>query len=140
MTRMTEPSIGWVVSDLHLFARRSDGAEKMRALMPRLGSASLLVLNGDIFDFRWSTLRSDEATVEGAAGWLRDLLNKLPDAQVHYMVGNHDCLPAHKDMLDALAQEVPHFHWHEYSLQLGNRLFIHGDCTHFPMDMIISYE
>lgn len=131
----TGKNVGWVVSDLHLYARRSDGAEKMHALMPRLASASLLVLNGDIFDFRWSTLPSPEATVQGANHWLRNLLNDLPDTEIHYLIGNHDCLPAHQVMLTTLANDIPRFRWHEHSLQVGNRLFIHGDCTHYPMNM-----
>jgi len=61
------PSVrGIVLSDLHLFARRSQAADCMHRLRTELATVRVLVLNGDIFDFRWSTLRDLETTVAAA--------------------------------------------------------------------------
>jgi len=125
---------GLVVSDLHLFARRSDGLERMNALRPRLRETDLLVLNGDIFDFRWSTRTDHSESIRDALQWLRDLLVSADSCQIHYVLGNHDCLVEFIPELEQLAHESPNFHWHEYTVQFGDALFLHGDCTHRRMD------
>jgi hypothetical protein len=60
---------GLVVSDLHLFARRSRGMTCFESLRGELESVDVLVLNGDIFDFRWSVLPDHQAT----QAWLSDI-------------------------------------------------------------------
>lgn len=125
---------GLVISDLHLFARRSVGAECMRRLEPRLCRIRCLVLNGDIFDFRWSTIPGHEATVKAAVRWLEDLLTALPHCQVHHVLGNHDCLNPFVARLAEVAERCPRFHWHHQSLQLGSAIFLHGDCANAWMD------
>ncbi|MBX3438851.1 MAG: hypothetical protein KF861_15270, partial [Planctomycetaceae bacterium] len=61
------------VSDLHLFANRSRADRYLEAIERAADAADLCILGGDIFDFRWSTLPSTEATVESAVAWLRAL-------------------------------------------------------------------
>ena len=63
------------VSDLHLFAHRSIGAECFDSIRPQLATTDVLVLNGDIFDFRWATLKHD-AVIDSAISWLRDLMTR----------------------------------------------------------------
>jgi len=94
----------------------------------------VLVLNGDIFDFRWSTLRDVETTVAASLAWLRDLLEAFPACQVHYVLGNHDCLARFREKLAARAATLPRLQWHEYGVRLGAALFLHGDCADEPMD------
>lgn len=125
---------GIVISDLHLFARRSRGAARFDSLRSKLSSAEVLVLNGDIFDFRWSTLGKHDETLPAAVKWLRDLAGDFPECQVHFIVGNHDCTTAFLEELSRLADDLPCFEWHEYLLRLGPALFFHGDCAHRPMD------
>lgn len=127
------PSTGLVVSDLHLFARRSIGRELMRELLPDLKTARLLVLNGDIVDFRWSTCASHAETLDRTLDWLAELGHELPNCRIHYVLGNHDCLTAFKPALTQLAEQHRNFQWHEHSLLLGDTLFLHGDCTHSRM-------
>jgi UDP-2,3-diacylglucosamine hydrolase len=133
-TGSANPLRGLVVSDLHLFARRSDGLERMVALTPRLRETDHLVLNGDIFDFRWSTLSEHAHTVRDAVGWLRKLSESLPNCQIHYVLGNHDCLVEFVPEVERIAAGHANFTWHEYSLRLSDALFLHGDCTHAMMD------
>jgi UDP-2,3-diacylglucosamine pyrophosphatase LpxH len=125
---------GIVVSDLHLFARRSRGHTRFEAIREKLRQANILVLNGDIFDFRWSTHGSHDQTLSAAMNWLRALIADLPGCQIHFISGNHDCLPAFQEHLTGLAAERSGFHWHEYLLQIGSALFLHGDCAHYQMD------
>ena len=125
---------GLVVSDLHLFARRSAGLEHMVALTPRLSESDLLVLNGDIFDFRWSTRSGHSESIREARHWLRGLIESAGRCQVHYVLGNHDCLVEFVPELERLANECPTFNWHQYTVQFGDALFLHGDCTTRRMD------
>jgi len=125
---------GVVVSDLHLFARRSRGPDCVNSLRAELASATVLVLNGDIFDFRWSTLRDRETTVAAALAWLRDLLEACPRCQIHYVLGNHDCLTLFREKLAARASTLPRLQWYEHDLRLGAALFLHGDCADETMD------
>jgi UDP-2,3-diacylglucosamine pyrophosphatase LpxH len=130
---------GWVISDLHLFAHRlfahrSAGSDCFRALQPQLASAEILVLNGDIFDFRWSTLPDPAATAERALQWLRELRQTLPDCETHYVLGNHDCPAFFATQLAALTGWGARFHVHAFGVRLGSAIFVHGDCAHRRMD------
>jgi UDP-2,3-diacylglucosamine hydrolase len=125
---------GIVVSDLHLFARRSRGAFRFDSIRGELSSAEVLVLNGDIFDFRWSTLGQHDKTLPVAVEWLRKVASDFPQCQIHFIVGNHDCTAAFLEELSQLAEALPRFQWHEYLLRLGPALFFHGDCAHRQMD------
>jgi len=123
-----------VVSDLHLFAQRSTGLERMQSLIPRLSKTDLLVLNGDIFDFRWSTRSDHPHSIRDAVTWLGELMASAEQCQIHYVLGNHDCLTEFIPELARLATGSPNFNWHQYSVQLDDALFLHGDCTHSRMD------
>lgn len=125
---------GIVISDLHLFARRSRGAVRFDLLRERLTAADVLVLNGDIFDFRWSMLGGLKETLPAAINWLEALVRDFSHGEIHFIAGNHDCPRAFFERLSGLAAAVSRFHWHEYWLQLGPALFIHGDCAHRHMD------
>lgn len=125
---------GLVVSDLHLFARRSEGMARFDAMRAELEAVEWLVLNGDTFDFRWSTLRGQEATVAAALAWLRELADELPRCEIHFVFGNHDCLAGFDEALAGLAAVLPWLRPHADALQLGSSLFLHGDCAHSEMD------
>lgn len=124
---------GLVLSDLHGFARRSEGSALFASMRDGLRSVDILVLNGDIFDFRWSCLRDLETTQAAALDWLRDVSNDFPECEIHYVMGNHDCLATFQDGLATMAASQPRFQWHEYSLRLGSAVFLHGDCAHATM-------
>ena len=72
-------SQGLVISDLHLFSRRSRAEELLVEMEVRIASADILVLNGDVFDFRWSTLPDIQATVDASLEWLDLLMKKRSD-------------------------------------------------------------
>lgn len=128
------PPAGLVLSDLHLLSGRSSGEACLRAIRDKLRSAKVIVLNGDTFDFRWSTLHDETASILGALEWLGKFVEENPHADIHFILGNHDCLAAFTSRLDEFASTQPRFHWHGISLNLGENLFVHGDCTHRRMD------
>jgi UDP-2,3-diacylglucosamine pyrophosphatase LpxH len=125
---------GLVVSDLHLFSRRSEGSKLLTTLKEELDQADLLVLNGDTFDFRWSCLPSEEATITAALEWITQLLNRFQGRPIHYVLGNHDCLTDFTTRLEILAGDHPALKCHPYRLCLNQHLFLHGDCANRKMD------
>lgn len=115
------------VSDLHHFSRRSEQARFELALRQAVGSCDRLVLGGDIFDFKWSTLGSHRATIDAAITWLEELGQINPDCQIDYVLGNHDFDHELMEGLKGLAQSRPGFAWHPYWLLVSDCLFLHGD-------------
>ena len=120
---------GYVVSDLHLFAHRSAAGRYMRAVRNAAAEADFFVLNGDIFDFHWTTLPTVEDTTQAAVDWLQTLAEENPRCQFHFVLGNHDCYRFFVEKLDALAQVTPNLSWHPFWLRLGNAIFLHGDLS-----------
>ena len=123
-----------MLSDLHLFARRSKGMALVNGLDRELLTIDLLVLNGDIFDFRWSSFPRLEESQTAAAAWLGGLHDDYPRCEIHLVLGNHDGPVSFQDELARLAPSLARFHWHADFLQLGSALFLHGDCAHARMD------
>lgn len=133
---------GLVISDLHLFSERSHGDELVGDLHPKLQNTQLLVLNGDTFDFRWSTLLNEHATLQAASAWLTKLLSNHPHLEIHYVLGNHDCLTSFRSILEEFSTQNLLFHLHEFHCRLGPNLFLHGDCTNWGMtpEKLIRYR
>jgi len=125
---------GLVLSDLHLFAARSQGWSLLEKLHDEFPNLDLLVLNGDIFDFRWSTLPTQEETMKAGIAWLNKLVTRNPRCRIHYLLGNHDCLDAFQRQLKQFSVRHRRFQCHEYFLCLGNAVFLHGDCVNRRMN------
>jgi len=115
------------VSDLHLFARRSDAPRYAEAIRTAARRSAVLVLGGDIFDFSWSTLPTLADTVEAAFHWLSRLAADHPHCRIHYLLGNHDYCRPFIDYLEGHAGLIPNFAWHYFYLRLGPNVFLHGD-------------
>jgi UDP-2,3-diacylglucosamine hydrolase len=125
---------GLVISDLHLFSRRSRAEELLTEMAGVVTEAGILVLNGDVFDFRWSTLPGREATIAAALMWLDGLLSRRGERPTHYLLGNHDCVTGFTERLDGIAALRPSFRWHRTHTLIGRNLFLHGDCANRSMD------
>lgn len=130
----SEMKRGLVISDLHLFSPRSEGSRLLAERMDEVTQTDVLVLNGDVFDFRWSELPDQSATISAAIDWLKKLLENFQGESIHYVLGNHDCLSAFTSRLDELAQANPMFSCHEHRLIINRSLFLHGDCANRMMD------
>ena len=108
---------GCFVSDLHRYSQRSQPARYESEIVSAAASSDFMVLGGDLFDFRWSTLPSLEATVQAAAEWLEALLAAAPDCQFYYVLGNHDFYTPFVERLAELSQNEPRLDWYRYHLR-----------------------
>ena len=120
---------GYVFSDSHMFSFRSTFDEGSCAELLSKNSPDFLVLNGDIFDFRWSRYRSIERSISEALEWLLALIGRYPRCHFYYLLGNHDSLSAFTGRLRDLALRERNFSLYPFYLRLGNSLFLHGDVT-----------
>ncbi len=126
------PHQTYFVSDLHLFSRRSQGLLHGGALHAAADRAGTFILGGDIFDFRWSTYGSSEATTRQAVRWLDDLVGSHSQCDFHFVLGNHDCNGRFVAALAHYAQTRPNLTVHPYVLRLGTKVFLHGDAADHP--------
>ena len=115
------------VSDLHLFASRSNAWKYLDDMILAAQRAENFVLGGDIFDFRWARTKNNRQTVDRAVAWLTDLISPCPRCHFHFVLGNHDYHQALIDRLADLTGKLPNFTWHRYYMRLGNSIFLHGD-------------
>lgn len=122
-----------VISDLHLFSRRSQAAKRSDELERVVRESRRLVLAGDIVDFKWSEIGDEERTAEAAAEWIERLMRINPRCEFHYVLGNHDHHPALIARLTALAECHGRFHWERFQMRLGNAVFLHGDAANARM-------
>jgi UDP-2,3-diacylglucosamine hydrolase len=118
---------GYVISDLHLFTRRSSAGEYMQALHDAAAAADFFVLNGDIVDFRWSVHDGTEATIRATLDWLEELISPYPDCRFFYIMGNHDGCQPLAEALQRFAETTDNFDWNDSHLRIANTLFLHGD-------------
>ncbi len=137
---MTEPFLQHVpvcfVSDLHLFSRRTRGHLIDEEIVAAARRSRVCVLGGDIFDFKWSAHASHEASLVAAVEWLCRLIEAVPECQFHFVLGNHDDLPALVAQLPELAARYANFFWDRFYLRLGDTVFLHGDAA----DRQMSHE
>lgn len=117
----------YFVSDLHIFCRRFDGETAWARTLEVAGKAKTLVLGGDIFDFRWTTMATIEETADAAIERLKSLIANHRECMFHYLLGNHDHHEVFLPRLKRLANSEPNLAWHPYCLRLGTRVFLHGD-------------
>ncbi|MCB0353837.1 MAG: metallophosphoesterase [Bdellovibrionales bacterium] len=133
-------SRGVVISDLHYFSTRSNAEKRLDEVHEAIQNADICVLNGDIFDFRWTRLPSIHDTILAAVEWLQELMRRNPACTYHYVLGNHDSLPAFVDHFPKIVQEFENFSWQSRELRIGTNLFLHGDIIHSGMDNLESLD
>ncbi len=114
------------ISDLHLLSPRSAIDLNPVWIQYQYAGKELLVLGGDIFDFRWSTLGSMKASLAEAETWLRQLIDDW-SGRIIFLPGNHDSHPDFLQLLNSLQSEVSTFSWEPHIVRLGTTLCLHGD-------------
>jgi UDP-2,3-diacylglucosamine pyrophosphatase LpxH len=124
---------GFVVSDLHLFSDRSSGEDYFPELTHKARSVSAIVLNGDTFDLAWTNRASAVAAAQEGVALIERLARNNPSCHVFYIVGNHDCSETLISGLCDLAKRYSNVSVHEEYLQLGDKLFVHGDVCNYSM-------
>jgi UDP-2,3-diacylglucosamine pyrophosphatase LpxH len=123
----------YFVSDLHLFANRSNAHRYLEEIAHAASHAEAFVLGGDIFDFRWSRIPIHRA-VDRAIAWLRELATSCPNCEFHLVLGNHDYHQALIDRLVELEKQVANLSWHHFYVRLGSSVFLHGDVADKTMN------
>ncbi len=123
----------YFVSDLHLFANRSNAHRYLEEIAQAASHAGVFVLGGDIFDFRWSLLPLQRA-VQRATDWLEELAQSCPKCHFHLVLGNHDYHQGLIDRLIKMESQVHNLAWHRYYIRLGSSVFLHGDVADKEMD------
>jgi UDP-2,3-diacylglucosamine pyrophosphatase LpxH len=114
-------------SDLHLLANRSSGPVIAADIFRATQQAHTMVLGGDIFDFKWSTLASLQDSIEDSIRWLERLIDSQQRCMFYYVLGNHDAHPSFVAALDRLAFRQPRLVWQPYVIRLDHCVFLHGD-------------
>jgi len=122
--------IGATVSDLHLFSHHSRPGRYLRQFEAAAVEADVFVLNGDIFDFKWSEHGVFSRSVTAAVNFLETLLNEFPECQFRVILGNHDAVPAYMAALKELEKKHENLFWHEFACIVEDRIFLHGDVIH----------
>lgn len=123
-------SIGATVSDLHLFSHHSRPSRYLRRIEEVAENADVFVLNGDIFDFKWSEHGVFSRSVIAAVHFLEELLDHAPHCRFKVILGNHDAVPPYMQALRELTEKHANLDWHEFACRLGDRIFLHGDVIH----------
>ncbi len=121
---------GIFTSDFHMFSDRSIVESILPDLEQAAGNADLIVLGGDIVDFKWSRLPDQEHTEQAALEWFQDFSDRHRGKQIVYLIGNHDWTPSYLTRLNLLAETNQHIQVFEYWYQQGDALFLHGDVVH----------
>lgn len=121
---------GATVSDLHVFSHHSRSREYLHHIRDTAHKAEVFVLNGDIFDFKWSEHGLFSRSVTAATRYIRDLLEGAPDCHFMLTLGNHDAVPPYMEALDELATTHDNMSWHEFAVKVDDRVFLHGDVIH----------
>lgn len=117
----------YVISDLHLFAPWTKAQKAEKVINSVLTMSDYFILNGDIFDFRWSVHHSHDVSAKKAVEWLENVISVNVKCDVHYILGNHDYHEALLPHLELLQEKYSNFHVHETHFMLGENLFMHGD-------------
>lgn len=118
---------GYVISDLHIFTKWSSVDKYMNDIRKAAADADFFVFNGDIFDFRWSTLGSSRKTAKKAIEWLQSLCSEFPSCVFYYILGNHDAHLNFIELLAKFAEKTDNFKWNDSYFKIGTSLFMHGD-------------
>jgi UDP-2,3-diacylglucosamine hydrolase len=115
-----------------MFSSRSLADRHEEAIYGAARKAHTMVLGGDIFDFRWSTLSNPQATVRAAMQWLDSLVTSHRRTKFHFVLGNHDYNRRFLHALESYSVTSPNLTCHHYYLRLGKSVFLHGDVADKP--------
>ncbi len=118
---------GATISDLHLFSHHSSLDRYHDRIQQAAREAEVFVLNGDIFDFKWSRHGVFSSSVTAAVRFLKSLAEAHPHCHFRVILGNHDAVPPYVAALEELSASHANLEWHEFACVIQNRLFLHGD-------------
>jgi UDP-2,3-diacylglucosamine pyrophosphatase LpxH len=123
-----------VISDSHIFCRRSRWREHLAVMHDAADTAELFVFNGDTFDFKWRDCQSMAVSAARAILFLEDFAAAHPGCRLHVNLGNHDHAHHFIESLGTLARRTGNLTWASDYLRIGQALFLHGDVAIRPMN------
>lgn len=115
------------VSDLHLFSSRSNASEHHELIRASIEGSDLCVWGGDLFDFRWSRLTDEKATIRQALTWLDNWYEQFPSTPFLFLDGNHDAHAEFSNQLAAWSSARHRFDCGLNCIRVGDTLMLHGD-------------
>lgn len=115
------------ISDLHLFSNRCNAVEHHKLIVSSIEAADTCVWGGDLFDFRWSRLENENASVVRALQWLEDWYERFPEKQFVYLQGNHDAHSGFSQAMIRWASRRERFACDLDCMRIKDTLFLHGD-------------
>lgn len=130
------------VSDLHHFASRVQPQRYEQQIASAARQSQVMILGGDIFDFRWSQHGSIDASIDAATQWLASMGEQAPQCQWHYVLGNHDYHHHFISRLEQMALQWDGFSVHRFYVKLGDAIFLHGDVVdgHVTQDKLADHR
>jgi UDP-2,3-diacylglucosamine hydrolase len=115
------------VSDLHLFSSRSNATEHQESIRRAIAESDVCVWGGDLFDFRWSRINSEQATIDHALGWLDEWYQQFPEVSFVFLDGNHDAHASFTSQLSAWSSRRDRFQCGLDCVRIDDTLLLHGD-------------
>jgi|GEM_PF-269672 len=122
--------LGLALSDLHLLRHPNTSTISLDQLPEMTTQYQLVIFNGDMFDFEWTSFKTEPDAIRFALRWVKDLAQSQPDCKFVFLAGNHDHDPLYSEGIERLAAENPNVHWKFEYLRVGDKVFLHGDATH----------
>jgi predicted phosphodiesterase len=124
---------GYVVSDLHIFGCASLWKRYEADFYRAVDKHSIIVFNGDTFDFKRSKFSSSSETSTHAISWLKDLCKSHPSKKFYYLLGNHDSQREFTTALTQAASTISNLSVEIDTLRIGASIFLHGDAIDLPI-------
>ncbi|TWU48755.1 hypothetical protein Poly51_46580 [Rubripirellula tenax] len=115
------------VSDLHWLSGRSNADTHHGRIERVIDDADICIWGGDLFDFRWSRVGDDDASVATALQWLDRWYRMFPKKHFVYLNGNHDSHLAFHDALVQWSSVRDRFTSDLECVRIGDTLWLHGD-------------
>ncbi len=115
------------ISDLHLFSSRSNAGEHREMIRRAIERSDLCVWGGDLFDFRWSRVGNEQATIDHALEWLQQWHDEFPEKSFVFLDGNHDAHAEFSNQLNDWANQHRRFQCGLNCIRVRDTLLLHGD-------------
>ena len=122
------------VSDLHLFANRSNGHRYLEEIAAGRVAGRGVRPRRRHLRFPLGRHSHPAEPSIGPSHWLVELTAACPRCHFHLVLGNHDYHQALIDRLAELDKRVSNLSWHRYYVRLGSSVFLHGDVADKEMD------
>jgi UDP-2,3-diacylglucosamine pyrophosphatase LpxH len=113
-----------VISDLHLLSERSIFTLNLQPLYNIISNKNILVLNGDIFDLKWSIIKKEKVSEYINAFFKK--CSELAD-EVYFIYGNHESYTEQKILIENAVKNLDNVKTYEHYFIFNEHFFTHSD-------------